>query len=537
MLKKTLLAAAVSSIVAMPAMAQTVSVTTGADAAFVANTLAIQTKQEVLDRTTLDAKVIVQFNNTVEAGNANDELRAGGELVYQLTGDAQFNPEKVANLLTSANAATFPSIGLTASDAADLTTAAKATLDADKFFKVDTANGQSTIRYILDQNNQRLSLRLADDFNTAVVELGGSTGTPDTAVEDAFVQVVLNFNEEKMAQGFKLISGSVASSAMNIGALQNASYTANPKPTPILFQVKNLFTLTQTDTLPSAQGTADATALVSETYTQWDQGPTAAIREVTLWNASTKQNIQTSELKLSLSGNFSGVAQKNGFLADDKGDATKWAISNGVASVTYSALAGAPDVIPGNENAGAAYTGFQLDLPAFNIDKANTESLEAQKFELKAEVLAGSFTYVPYEYKIADAFIVVRDGMKFDTVTTGTSSSNVIYIRDVSKTLPAEGGKIFVTITEYDAHDLENGGKGTDLVTRAVLPTRLPSNGAVTLTPAGIAEALGVESTPSRQARFYFEVETNEGEAAVKKQTAEGVDIQTGSIADVNFTL
>ncbi|WP_407832646.1 hypothetical protein [Vibrio rotiferianus] len=542
MLKKTLLAAAVSSIVAMPAMAHTVNVKPGTGVAdFVANTLAIQTKQEVLDRTTLDAKVIAQFDNKKDAGAANDELRAGGELVYQLTGDAQFNPEKVADLLTSTVATTFPSIALVASDAADLTDAAtnQAALNADDFFKVDTANGQSTIRYILDQNNQRLSLRLADDFATDVVDLG--SGAADTAVEDAIVQVTINFNEEKMAQGFKLQSGSIAASAMNIGALQNASYTANPKPTATLFQVKNLFTLTQTDTLPSANGTADATALVAETYTQWDQGATAAIRDVTLWNNSTKQNIQTSELKLSLTGDFSGIAQKGAFLADDKGEATKWSISNGVASVTYSALAGAPDVIPGNDNkefgAVGGYLGFPLSLPTFNIDKDNTESLEAQKFELKAEVLAGSFTYVPYEYKIGDAFIIVRDGMKFDTVTTGTTSANVIYIRDVSKSLPVEGGKIFVTITEYDAHELENGGKGTDLVTRAVLPTRLPSNGAVTLTPAGIAEALGVESTPSRQARFYFEVETNEGEAAVKKQTADGVDIQTGSIAEVNFTL
>ncbi|MBY7783174.1 hypothetical protein KW437_15160 [Vibrio fluvialis] len=548
MLKKTLIAAAVSSVFAMPVMAQTVTVTTGNDAAFSANTLAIQTKQDVLDRTSLDAKVLVQFDNTVKPGNAEDELRAGGELVYTLTGDAQFNPEKVANMFSTDT--TFSGINVVVgSDAALDVTQATATglVDAefDKLFKIDEANGVRTIRYILDQNNQRLSIRLADDF-TKDIELVAAGADPvadpavNVQVQDAHLKVSLNFNDEKMAQGFKLISGSIASSAMNVGALQNASYTANPKPTDTLFQVKNLFTLTQDGNLPSADATADATALVSETYTQWDQGATTAIRAVTLWNNSTLQNIQTSELKLSLTGDFTGLAQNGAYLADDKGEATKWAISNGVASVTYSDLAGAPDIIPGNLNQKfevGGYEGFLLKLPSFNIDKDNADSLEAQKFELKAEVKPGSFTYVPYEFKIGDAFIVVRDGMKFDTVTSGTSAQNVIYIRDVSKSLPVEGGKIFVTITEYDAHDLENGGKGTDLVTRAVLPTRLPSNGAVTLTPAGIAEALGVATTPGHQARFYFEVETNEGEAAVKKQTSDGVDIQTGSIADVHFTL
>lgn len=529
MLKKTLLAAAVSTIVASPAMALTLKVTTSADGVFEANTLAVQTKQEVLDKTSLDAKVIATFNNTV-AGTDNDELKGGGEIILNLTGEGEFNVEKVADLLETTDAAGFPGLTITvANDAAG--TIKKdfvAVTDLEKLFKVDTVNTVSTIRYGLDQDNKRLSLRLNDVLD-GTFDLDG--GTTVIKAEDAYVTVTVNFNDDPMKQGFKLVSGSKSTVAMTVGALQNASYTANPVATPVLFKTEDLFTLKQ-DVLT---GDADATALVASTYTQWDQGPVAAIRDVKLWNASTLQNIQTGELKLSLTGDFTGISQKNGFLADAAGAATKWAVSNGVASVTYSALT-ADVTIPGTQNA-PGYAGYDLSLPAFVIAADNADSLEAQKFELKAEVVAGSFTYVPYEYKIGDAFVVVRDGMKFDTVTTGTSSSNVIYIRDVSKTLPEEGGKIFVTITEYAAHELENGGEGTDLVTRAVLPTRLPSNGAVTLTPAGIAEALGVESTPSRQARFYFEVETNEGEAAVKKQTADGVDIQTGSIANVNFTL
>ncbi|MBY8258213.1 hypothetical protein KW530_15890 [Vibrio fluvialis] len=533
MLKKTLIAAAVSTIVASPAMALTLGVTTGAGAAFEANTLAVQTKQEVLDKTSLDAKVTATFNNTV-ASTANDELKGGGEIILNLTGQGQFNEDKIVDLLTSDDGATtLPGITLTiAKDAAGTGARDYADLaDLEKVFKVDTANAIKTIRYTLDQDYQRLSLRLNEDLSGTFDLSAAQDGSDLVAVEDAYVTVTFDFNTDPMKQGFKLVSGSKSTVAMNVGALQNASYTANPVTTPVLFKTEDLFTLKQ-DVLA---GTADATALVAETYTQWDQGAVAGIRAVKLWNASTLQNIQTGELKLSLTGNFAGISQKDGYLADAAGAATKWSVANGVATVTYSALT-ADVTIPGTQNA-PAYSGYALDLPSFVIAADNTESLEAQKFELKAEITPGSFTYVPYEYKIGDAFVVVRDGMKFDTVTTGTSAQNVIYIRDVSKTLPADGGKIFVTITEYDAHELENGGKGTDLVTRAVLPTRLPSNGAVTLTPAGIAEALGVATAPGHQARFYFEVETNEGEAAVKKQTSDGVDIQTGSIANVNFTL
>jgi hypothetical protein len=534
MLKKTLLAVAVSSIVAAPAMAMTKEVTTSAGGAFTANTLAIQTKQEVLDKTSLDAKLSVTFDNTV--ADANDELKAGGEIILTLTGDGQFNPEKIADLMNISGDETtvsFPGLDLNISNG---------TLDADfttveqikKLFKVDTvgtgAAADHTIRYELDSNNQRLSLRVSDDL-TPVFDVDGAGGA-DTAAKDALVNVTLDFDSDPMAQGFKLISGSKSQVAMTIGALQNASFTANPQTTVPLFKTEDLFELKQ-DTLA---GNADATALVADTYTQWDQGASASLRNVKLWNNSTLQNIQTGELKLTLSGDFSGIAKDGNFLADSSGDATDWAVSEGKATVTYSSLT--TDVtIPGTLN-NPAYAGYDLVLPDFNIAEDNDESIEAQSFKLKAEIVPGSFTYVPFEDDIGDAFIVVRDGMKFDTVTTGTSSSNVIYIRDVSKTLPEEGGKIFVTITEYDAHAADANGEGTDLVTRAVLPVRLPSNGAVTLTPKGIADMLGVETTDAHQARFFFEIETNQGEAAVKKQTSDGVDIQTGRSQNVtNFTL
>ncbi|HGY5272693.1 TPA: S-layer protein, partial [Aeromonas salmonicida subsp. salmonicida] len=72
------------------------------------------------------------------------------------------------------------------------------------------------------------------------------------------------------------------------------------------------------------------------------------------------------------------------------------------------------------------------------------------------------------------------------------------------------------------------------------LSVTLPSGGAVTLKPADVAADVGASITAGRQARFLFEVETNQGEVAVKKSNAEGVDIQNGTRGTaplVDFTL
>ena len=387
MLKKTLLAVAVSTIAAAPAMALELDVTTSAGAAFTANTLATQTKQEVLDKTSLDAKVLATFDNTVAA--ANDELKAGGEIIYVLTGEGQFNPEKIADLLTVSGdetTAVFKGLSVNLSDGtddADFTTVE----DLKNIFKIDTtgtgAAASHAIRYELDQNNQRLSIRINDDLSTDM-EIN-AVGPVNVKPEDATIALSVDFKQDPMKQGFKLISGSKSSVSMTVGALQNASYTANPEQTPVLFKTEDLFTLKQ-DVLT---GDADATALVSETYTQWNRGATAALRPVKLYNNSTLQNIQTGELKLSLTGDFSGIAQKDGKLADSAGVATNWAVSNGVASVIYSKET-VDITIPGTLN-DVNYAGYALTLPAFNIAADNAESIEAQKFELKAEIVDGSF--------------------------------------------------------------------------------------------------------------------------------------------------
>ncbi|HAS8442808.1 TPA: S-layer protein [Vibrio vulnificus] len=518
MLKKTLLALAVAAV-ASSASAMTLEVTKDGVLAneFVTNVLASQTKQDVLDKTTLEGVVDVIFKQD----GTEPELKNAGEIILKLAGDAQFNAEKVAALLSipAADLANTDFVegiySIAGADAAAIAVGNLVTTGPElaKVFKIDNDGVTSTVRYSLDSGNQRLSLKLADNVETAVTEL---------------VRVRFDFTDAVLGQAFKLTSGSTSQVRMSVGALQNASYTADPQNTPVLFRTENLFKVVQ----DALQNGKDKTALVSTTYTQWNDVANGGLRSVEFTNNTTKQNIQYKHLKISLAGDFTGIATKDGKLAAQDGSATVWSVSNGVASALYSDITGQQDA-----NFDGATEDLPLELPSLFIADNNAESIPAQGFELTVETIDNA-TFVPYKQTIGNAFVVVRDGMKFDTVTTGTSSSNVIYIRDVSKTLPAEGGKIFVTITEYDAHDLETGGKGTDLVTRAVLPTRLPSNGAVTLTPAGIAAALGVESTPARQARFFFEVETNQGEAAVKKQTAEGVDIQTGRSQTVtDFTL
>ncbi|HFQ5141176.1 TPA: hypothetical protein ACGUU1_001421 [Vibrio vulnificus] len=536
MLKKTLLALAVASV-ATSASAMTISLDKSfTDADFEVNVLASQTKQAVLDKTSLEGVLNMTFKNgdsSAPGAVDQDELRSGGEVILTLTNGAQFNPDQVNNLLSKTLAgagraetyfsgfqlANAAGAWLPAAGSANGTDSA-ATLE--KLFKITDDGTTATINYTLDENNTRLSLRLADSIHADYEDL-------------AAINTRLDFFATDMKQGFKLISGSTTDIKMTVGALENASYTADPQPTEALFKMDNLFKLSQEATPVNNDG-VDATALVSSTYTQWDTvhaKDVGIIRAVKFFNNTTKQNIQHKHIKLSLSGNFDGIATKDGKLADENGAPTSWAIVDGKASVMLGDLTSDGQYVGDAGGTGVALT----ELPKFYIDADNETSIEAQKFALDVTVVDNA-TFDTYTQSIGNAFVVVRDGMKFDTVTTGTTSSNVIYIRDVSKSLPVEGGKIFVTITEYAEHANDAKGAGEDVVVRKELTTRLPSNGAVTLTPVGIAADLGVELNPARQARFFFEVETNQGEAAVKKQTADGVDIQTGDkAAPVDFTL
>ncbi|CAJ1922124.1 hypothetical protein [Aeromonas salmonicida] len=250
-------------------------------------------------------------------------------------------------------------------------------------------------------------------------------------------------------------------------------------------------------------------------------------------NVTTNQTIQRDKVNLTLTGDVSAFKKDaNGNLVNKAGASIGWKAAADGQSAT--AVLGAGNMAGGVQNALAAFG-------TLYVAADNTVPVPAVNFNVKAEIQGDSqATYNYFKDELADLFILTRDGMKFDTITTGTTSANLIHIRDVSNILPTEGGKIFVTITEYADHAANGRGEGTVLVTRKALSVTLPSGGAVTLKPADVAADVGASITAGRQARFLFEVETNQGEVAVKKSNAEGVDIQNGTRGTaplVDFTL
>lgn len=388
----------------------------------------------------------------------------------------------------------------------------------DMFRTENVTTDVDVISHSIDLDGQRLRLALVDrgaTVNNISEVLTQKNGLP--FVEGTNVQ----FNLDKANQIFNLKTGNSASTVnMKVGALRNASYTADPKATPDLFKLGDLFTLN----LVGSEG--KATALVSERfarmstvspYTTVDNGNVSA--DFNLDNITTNQSIQLNKVNLSVAGDFGGFrADTAGNLLKENGDLTGWKVANGVAT----RVAG-DDVLAGADPAEA----FDFFLSAA---ETNETGIEAQTFAVQATILgADQDTFNDFSSNLLDLIIIDRDGMKFDTITTGTTSANQIFVRDISKDLPATGGKIFVTITEYDAHGVNGRGEGNVLVERAELSTTLPSGGAVTLSPAEVAAEVGAAITPARQARFVFEVETNKGEVAVKKSNSEGVDIQNGT--------
>ncbi|RZP84200.1 hypothetical protein D8T52_00770 [Vibrio vulnificus] len=99
MLKKSLLAAAVASVVSIPTFAMEVSSDadfTAPIAGFTTNVLASVTKQAVLDITTLEESVNLYFDNTNAAA---PELKNNGYIVFEILGQGEFNPNEIKNWL------------------------------------------------------------------------------------------------------------------------------------------------------------------------------------------------------------------------------------------------------------------------------------------------------------------------------------------------------------------------------------------------------------------------------------------------------
>ncbi|OOE73695.1 hypothetical protein BZG23_11390 [Salinivibrio sp. ML290] len=355
----------------------------------------------------------------------------------------------------------------------------------------------------------------------------------------------INFDFANANQIFNLESGQNNDVSVKIGALKNASYSADPEQSGTLFELGDLFEL-EVDTV------GKGTALVSTGFLGVDtDNPSDGIandEDITatgfeLYNRTSNQNIQLNKVELTLNGDL------NAFRADDAGNlllkdgtASGWKLSSDGMSATTDA---GDAVLQGNidEDAKASsVVGTWSNLQNLYVEADNTTPVEAQSISVTAKIEGvDQDTYNDFEDTLSELFLITRDGLKFDTILTGTTSSNSVHIRDVSGILPEEGGKIYVTVWEYDAHARGESGERNVLADREELTVRLPSNGAVTVDPATIADQLGIEVAQNRQARMLFEVETNVGEVAVKKKDASGTDIQTGSQAEerdiVDFTL
>lgn len=564
MFKKNLVALAVMATVSTSAFAK-VEITP-LPATFVTTTLASVTKQPVLSFSTAQQDVTATFTRT-------GELKQNGFITLELTGDATFNAAEVRQWLTSND---FNALGATAYDGIQLN-AVKGTFkpkssdtgaaaigenlldvngavikqitvsfaatyalltDAEKakviaageytaapaapapiaqFFKTEDQGTAKVITHAIDQDGKRLRLALVDFGGTDQVLLDAAQGVDPVAGGKAYLaNTALSFNLTKANQVVNIKSGAQGVVELKVGALRNASYTADPQKTPALFKLDKLFALEKV--------TADvsATALVAKRFAQLDVAQADVSNKVKLVNKTTNQNIQLDQVKLSVEGNFTGFSKNTaGDLLDAAGTSTGWKVVGNVATRNAGV-----DVLEGN----VALNAFR-ELPfTLAVTAANVDSIEAQEFAVKATILGSTQdTFNDFSDTLAKFVLIKRDGMKFDTITTGTTAANLIFVRDISKILPETGGKIFVTITEYDAHGVNGRGAGTTIVERKELTTTLPSGGAVTLSPTEVALEVGAATTPGRQARFVFEVETNQGEVAVRKATSEGTDIQNGT--------
>lgn len=544
MFKKTLIAVAVMVGVTAPAFAD-VSIENANT--FNTTSIAYVTKQPTLSFSTAQEDVPARFG-------VLGDVKQNGFITVEIKGDGTFNASEVRQWLTRVgnnpdNSLNSYKLLVRFADAPAAYTGVAS--EVQKLFKVTTFGGDTVIEHALDQDGKRLRLAIVETPTFSGVTCNGVTaGNPPVAVDSANPDNLVVLGDATVAgltggncdagststaapvfgaghavqfpfttatNIFNLKSGSTSSEVLvKVGAMRNSSYTADPKATPTLFKLGELFKLEMTTA-------GKATALVSTGFLQTDKGldniqPTG----LKLVNKTTNQNIQLNKVKLTATGDFSGFRQDaNGNLLDKDGASIGWKVADGVAST----VAG-DTVLEGN----TALTASEAINLLVSVAADNAKPIQAQEIGVTAKILgADQDTFEDYEDTLAKVLLIGRDGMKFDTITTGTSSSNTVHIRDISGVLPAEGGKIFVTITEYADHAANGRGEGTVMVERKALSVTLPNKGAVTLKPSEIAADLGVSLTAGRQARFLFEVETNQGEVAVKKSNAEGTDIQNGT--------
>ncbi|CAM3774988.1 S-layer protein precursor [Vibrio aerogenes CECT 7868] len=372
-------------------------------------------------------------------------------------------------------------------------------------------------------------------LEASATSVAGTTVAVGDALEALVgANTVVNFQLTEANQIFDL-SATSGNVFLQIGALKNASYSADPESTAALFKLGELFDLTLTDS-------GEATALVSTGFNSYDIDSDAAADDedveatgLDLINKTSNQNIQLNKVNLTLTGDLSPFrVDTDGDLLLKDGTESGWTVNAAKTSATTTL---ASDVLEGVKTLDASARSLSTaqntawtNLGKIYVEADNETPIPAQSISVTAAIDGDDqATFEDFSDTINNLFIFTRDGMKFDTILTGTTSANTIHIRDISGVLPEDGGKIYVTVWEYDAHAAGENAESTVLADRQVLSVTLPSKGAVTLNPATIADQLGITVTPSRQARMVFEVETNQGEVAVKKKDSSGIDIQNGT--------
>lgn len=568
MLKKTLVAAAIAVGLSSTAFAD-VHLTN--KVGFQTTHIAKQTKQLALDFSTAIEDLKLRFDNPLEVGAVQRELRNNGFILLQIKDNkgAAFNPQHVDSWLTTNDAGTLLS-GIAVDLDGGLAVGAGLTSDVtelEKVFKFETLGGtQKRLKYNLQGNVLRLELasnvETLPNANTHVHLLTSSANNIFKLFEDR--------------------TGNADEVILEVAAQQDGSFTADLLATPVVFNQKvDLYTLTHNGTTDQGKATALVNTYfenyklgLNQTGEMTDGEDADIVGKFGFRNNTSNQNIQKEQVRFTLSGNFNGfeIDTASNRLKSQDGTLTPWVVnadrtkaarylndagtSKGnttepVEAILYSFVDAATVGDEGLYNLGTPISSGSYSVTS-EIAQFNRDALNLFK---PVSEINETDTYYPLQRDVANIILVDRDGMRFDTITTGSSASNQIFIRDISNRLGQDGGKILVTVYEYDAMATGQGAmdsakaigtikvdpRTNTLVTatnapyvealahRKPLTTTLPSGGAVTLTPAGIMEELGLVANPARQARMVFEVQTNIGEVAVRKRDESGTDIQNGT--------
>ncbi|WP_053062438.1 hypothetical protein [Photobacterium aquae] len=428
-------------------------------------------------------------------------------------GDATFSVEKVREELGFANTAgtNYPVID-SVMVRLELTGGAKWNLDKvteDKHIKqfitaTTTAKGAAVATDITDFVFVGAPRLVADNVLMIPVKSLDPKAAAGQTWGDEKAGAVNRFNVDFAKTGVFDLRQATGSVRAKIGLqTTDGSFTGEPELTKVAFQMLDVFTVAVDENHIS-----DNEAKVANQFKSFDREGkvfTTAPAFATIKNQTSDQPVNKEVLKLKLTGDFSDVTALNA-----SSQTTAWSINaaktEAYARVTSNLEAGATTVIA---------------LPSLKFSGKNP--IPVMDYDFTA-YMDSNATFNEFSRGAEGTYEITHDGFTFDTVTTGTTADNQIFIRDISGNLPKAGGSINVTVWEYDAK-----GNSTELVKGKALSVKLANKGAVTLTPAQIAKDLNIEVTPASQARFLFEVETEKGEAAVKKQVSGvGIDIQTG---------